>query len=232
VLVDLGDRFHAALGADPYYQRHLKCVAAGTDPKPCRADLDNALYAAIANALDPYVSEAAQQLLFDWPHDSERIARALREQLAATGERAAAPAETLIAISLLQLVRPDDAFPLPLSAYRDLAERSEPEAQLILNGHRASPLPSTELKESALALALDEARAGRMRLAAVEALGHAQDHAQLSRLVEAVRGGGDNAKLFAIGALSGALARCGFCRRVRLERAGASSRRCHPSPSS
>jgi hypothetical protein len=209
-LTSLGTRFHAALDADPFYQRYQKCIEAGTDASACRPDLDAALYAAIAGALDPFVGDEAQQLLLDWPDDSERIARQLRDRLAAVGEHAAGPADTLVTLALLQLVRPDDAFPLPPAAYRDLAERTQPETQLLLNGHRGpAPLPSPELQATALALALDEARPGRIRVAAVAALGHAADHAQLAGLVEAVRGGGESAKLFGIEALPGALVRCG-----------------------
>lgn len=192
----------AELARQSRYATYLECRSADDPQRDCRSLLSDALYAAMTNALEPALANAADDLRRRAANDS-----GVRKQLDAVIARTRDPSETLVAVSMLQHLHPDDAFPLPRDAYRGLAERTDPEAQMIMAGHMVAPLPDQRVRDDVAAMALSDAQP-RVKLAAVRALSEAAAQPQLARIVAAVLDGSADAELMGYEALPFALGRC------------------------
>jgi len=210
-------RLQAALAADPLYVRYReRCAAASRASAGCREQLSNALYQVFSHSLYPFVVADTRRYLQAWQGQVEPA----RARLLATLERTRDPARTALGVALLRTLDPEHSVVLPRTAYEKLVERSDAEAQLILDAHSSTPLPSAEIAAEVADLALDSNVSDRVRLSAVYALGHPENARELERLVGALTDGDPSADVLHRGALAHALASCAEGCRALFERLG------------
>jgi hypothetical protein len=200
------ERFQSALERDPHYRQYLHCIGASTTRAQCHRHLSDALYSAASHSLEPFVGIEAANLKKAMSGD----VTGLREQLASTVAQESSPLKSMVALMLLQHVDPEHAFPLPKGAYHDLAERTDPEAQIILEGHAVIPFPDPAIPDEVADMALDSDVSERVRLSSVRALGRSQDAPSLGKVVLAFTSGNPSTTGFAVDALPRALASCGM----------------------
>jgi hypothetical protein len=205
ILQQTETRFRSALERDQLYADYLRCVEKPDPSKNCRLILSNALYSAASRSLDPYVKRDAKSLLAGSSLGADELHARLASIIATVRD----PVKSMAALMLIQHVAPDRAFPLPEAAYHDLAERTDPEAQLILQGHVGAPFPDPRIAEEVAGLALNPEASERVRLSALGALGRPQDAPSLTRVTREFIGGNPLTQPFATRVLPRTLGMCG-----------------------
>jgi hypothetical protein len=167
------------LKLDRLYAEYLEC-AAQRGRTHCLAELSNALYAATAAGANSYFSTHSTPALLA-KVGPDALWSVVSDKMQAQDDI------TRVAALLLVSRTPElELRSLPVDVYRNLAAKSDIEAQLILQGHELLRLPDDASRAEAYARASDPEASDRVRVAAARALAHAEDGATLAQLTEHV----------------------------------------------
>jgi hypothetical protein len=168
-----------------------ECVRAGGD---CASAYDDLLYVGLE------ASDAAARVRRDdfgfrqWTASKDpALAGAARAALGEIAVNSADPQERIAALLLVKYADPDQPVhprPLPDAAYLGLRAHTGPEARLIADLHRRTPLPSDEAAREFVALAQKSDL--RLRRSAYDALGHGPSATRLHEAMVAVEHGPDD----------------------------------------
>jgi hypothetical protein len=202
----LETRLRRELERDPLYAKYLECIAKNPADGACQVQLSDALYSASSHGFNPFVADEASQLKARTGSDLSALRGYLRSRTASTRD----PVATMATVNLLLLSCPNGGFPLPSKAYGELAKRTAPEVEMILNGHGTEPFPTQEVRDQVLDMAMDPDADRRMRVFAMQTLGKTADDVPiLGGIVDWVLTGDPASTFLAEWPLSRALARCG-----------------------
>ena len=205
-----------ALKNDPDYQQYLSCVAQSSR-KQCLSLLSDAVYAAMAVGTSGCFEKHSTEDLFQAAGE-EAFWRTLDEDVLSPDELT-----RISALLLLRRTTDIEARSLPSEEYRDLADKTDPEVQLLLQEHGVTglSLPDSSARAEAYAIASDTNESARVRMSATEALGHAEDSDAVDRLVTAAVSD-TTFDPVTVTSLPFALGRCGIACDATLRRLAAS----------